>query len=500
MTKNIRRKKPTAINNSLLDNFADLPIPAEENVTCSLCDKVLRKEEISAKHLMTFLGEKICESCFSLRYFVCHNCSGRFRKDRISLYVIGVKVYCNMCHSDLFVGCYHCGQDVLRGNAMTSRDGHFFDARCYGEEYTICLDCGTEIRRNTSYENSRGERQRMQYCINCYHRHIVSWNITNLMENDDEIKEEAVGFEIECYPRKEVATVAEKHKNDIAFFQLGTDGSLNPGGVEIRTCVIPMKKLEQFLNTNRRFLSNFLVDKKCGLHAHINMFPYFDKDKVKTVRDLAEIFKKMLVGFKIIEDYMFETQPYYRRKNHFCHRIGDLSPDLQDIERFIDLPASSVLELYYKRFYTKVDQLPFGNHQTESRYCWANCHSITYRNTMEIRLHTGSTNPTKMYLWGSILNKIIKWLMKNDMVTIADEWSVEKMQSVLSKEEVEYLEKRRDKFKDISKYPETSESESFNYNGKILADDAVLVGSLPLSTDTVEESESFRGEDRDRSE
>ena len=85
---------------------------------------------------------------------------------------------------------------------------------------------------------------------------------------------------------------------------------------------------------------------------------------------------------------------------------------------------------------------------SNKRYYFVNLHSIWYHNTIEIRLHSGTTNFNKIKNWILINRKFIDWLMKTE-TTIGDVKKLNevKFSKIMGKGLTNYMNKRIELFK-----------------------------------------------------
>jgi hypothetical protein len=147
-------------------------------------------------------------------------------------------------------------------------------------------------------------------------------------------------------------------------------GAKNDGtsGVE-KEFVSPILQGDEGLNITRKFLhyaddNDFEVDKTCGYHLHIDCTNL-------TIPQLRAIAMAYQYTYKIWKYFVPES----RRCNYYCREYTYKSNDIlsMDFDDLIDLP--------------------------ESRYIWANWEAYKRHHTLEIRLHTGSTDETKIINW-----------------------------------------------------------------------------------------------------
>ena len=271
---------------------------------------------------------------------------------------------------------------------------------------------------------------------------IESWRTLNT--------EDAIGVEIECFPRERgsVGNNMRNHPESAPFINLTHDGSVT-GGEEIVSQPIPMVSVPEFFASISWMARELKVDQTCGLHVHVNAKQYVRTTGLNpaTLPEIGEAFKKWTLGFMKIEQFMFECQPSSRRHGRFCQafsaRYGSKTyADLRGMK------GADVLKLWYSRGYAQGPrarrEIPTNKYH-ESRYTWINLHSLISHGTVEVRVHSGTTNPMKMRIWASICNKLVKHFFGATYDEL-DAFNVESMKLILTRTEWEYLQNRKAKF------------------------------------------------------
>lgn len=184
------------------------------------------------------------------------------------------------------------------------------------------------------------------------------------------------------------------------------------------------------------------VDTTCGCHIHLFISP-----KDVTLENL----KKIMCAYDRLEDFFFSMNPKSRQDNTYCKRLNKyglqekLYSHPNSIEEFCSI-------LYDREIYSMRDVPHDRHHQT--RYYWVNVNSIFYRNTIEIRLHSGTINSTKMINWVRIHKMLLEWLFSHSL------WEVETyidenffMNCILDRNLRKYVHMRKDEFKTQDKIP-----------------------------------------------
>lgn len=177
--------------------------------------------------------------------------------------------------------------------------------------------------------------------------------------------ENHVGVEIEFYCAASQSLIAEKLVDINQYLCLKSDGSIHAesgnSGHELVICV-PERKREEVINKVCAVLNELKakVNGSCGLHVHVDM----------------------------------------RNRNHELafHNLVTSLPVLYAMN-----PKGRQTGQYSKKNTSKV----FSDHPNGSaRYWGVNPQSYYKYKTLEIRLHAGSTNATKINNWVTILNSI----------------------------------------------------------------------------------------------
>jgi len=159
----------------------------------------------------------------------------------------------------------------------------------------------------------------------------------------------AIGVEIECYGNflYDKLPIWAREKND---------GSLDSGGVEF-AILLKRSELEMRLHKFCNTICNHKVNKRCGLHVHLDQRNKTEKEVIK----LAKHLNKWLFALR-------EFLPVSRRDNRFC-KFGVTN----------------------------------NMNNSENRYKAVNVCSFPKYKTLEIRIHSGTTDYTKIISWIRLL-------------------------------------------------------------------------------------------------
>lgn len=329
------------------------------SIICSQCDCKIPKKEVRTNPD----NNNICENCYDDNCGYCHNCDKLFWSNDLTEF--NNEYYCNECLDDLTCDCNNCGERI-------SIDASY-----------SCDDCG------------------YTYCENCQH------NEDGYQEQDIDFQEgnktplitinRFVGVEIEA---------ENGERSNISLpdsFGVQDDGSLDDSGVEITTppskdgaLVKNVKLACEQLNQ-----AGFTATSSCGLHIHID------------VREIKENYIKLsrvLRTLYAIEDVMFSMLPDSRLDNTYCK-------PLRQYYNFYDFYGRNISKEFDAAIYktkNKYDlQCLKKEHYNDIRYRASNFHSVFYRGTLEIRCHSGTTNPNKILKWCELLLTIVDWAINH---------------------------------------------------------------------------------------
>ena len=160
--------------------------------------------------------------------------------------------------------------------------------------------------------------------------------------------ERAIGIEIECYG------LALGEKLPLWCREKG-DGSLNVGGIEF-VALVKRSELEHRLYKLCDLIKGYRVDKKCGLHIHLDC-------RSKSLDEVKTIAKKLNTWLYALREFVASS----RRDNDYCK---------------------------------------FGISE-RNRYRAVNICSFEKHKTIEIRLHSGTTDYTKIISWIRLLELLL---------------------------------------------------------------------------------------------
>lgn len=233
--------------------------------------------------------------------------------------------------------------------------------------------------------------------------------------------ENHVGIEIEFYSKADEKTLAlELTKSGIGEWgNLKGDASLNNSAVpntnnskqhygqELTICV-PESKMEEVVEKACGMLNKIgaKVNATCGLHVHIDV-----RNRTKEV-----VFHNLVKA----QPLMYAMQPEGRRKSKYCRK--------QEWSGITDAITKGAAVYAHN-----------------SRRVGVNPESVQKHNTIEMRMHSGTTNPIKIINWVKMLVAIAdkKTIVASDINT-SKEYNAE---FAVTKELINYMNERVEKFK-----------------------------------------------------
>lgn len=190
------------------------------------------------------------------------------------------------------------------------------------------------------------------------------------------------GVEIEVCQPKKMRPMPEKIKIN---WTSKRDASLPELGVELASTILygdeGLKTIADLCNYARSH--SWSVDTRAGLHLHVGV----PDENYETLGAVA-------LGYHMTYDMWCSfvapsrQRCKYCRKNSFSSKTLSLMPGSDIIHRFLNDPS------------------------IEGRRCWVNWHSYTTHNTVEIRLHHGSLDYTKISNWVIANTRFVDWCLK----------------------------------------------------------------------------------------
>ena len=301
---------------------------------------------------------------------------------------------CYDCYYEQYCECESCSNEVLLGDILTSSNGGYYCSDCYYDHYTTCFDCECEVHRDETYWYDDEP-----YCDGCEPcgLSICVDRIENaeppsrsrVAETFDYLNvKRLVGIESECvYPVQDSMYYPKNWAHTY-------DGSISPPSEYEGIEMVSSPSSGDILQQQIRDLSDWAkehaatVNSSCGLHIH------FDSTDL-TYRQVTHI----AIVYKEFEPYLKSMMPPSRQDSRWCKEFPLSIDDLLRVDSEEDL-----IDIYYE----SMDSVPSADKYNDARYCGFNIHSRYFHGSLEFRLHSGTTNFTKIRNWIRILNAIIE--------------------------------------------------------------------------------------------
>jgi hypothetical protein len=175
-------------------------------------------------------------------------------------------------------------------------------------------------------------------------------------------------------------------------FKITDDGSIQVSeygdrGIEIKSArPMTLTELDEKVKKLDRLcdVHNVQVNRSCGYHVHISHPQFFNRTFIQ----------RLTLVWIAIEDVLLATQPQSRLNNHYCQR--KLLEYVQSGKR--PLPQSK------DRLVSELSQL--------NRYHTINYSSLAEHGTIEIRMHAGTFNATKILNWVRLMVSVFEYVRR----------------------------------------------------------------------------------------
>lgn len=421
-----------------------------EEIRCSGCEEVV-------SDVTEVDDQSLCETCLDAEYFFCGECENMEHRSELSNweYTWSGRIHsllCQSCADNHFFCCDDC-ETIRRYSDSTEVNGRTVCPSCL-DEYYSCYDCGEYISSDDSrYCDSCGNT----FCADCScsceesgSAYFSSRTITMTHQVGTEPGEivtipHLVGVELEA----EAVGSGRGYVNDHVPKSVGIteDGSLDDG-VECQTPPASLDKLETVVTDTVKGLKKcgYGVTNSCGLHIHLDGRGL----DARTVRNFLRL-------YLYLEDFIYSTLPNHRRTGNYSMPLGkrfsqkDFAgiASLGQLERIwyeghdrtemliravrhirdngsneeknlisscslygdISSWPQPVYELASREWRKKYKYLTAGMKREKyhsSRYLGVNMQSFFYRQTIELRHHSGTLNRKKILSWIQLNLLILK--------------------------------------------------------------------------------------------
>lgn len=200
------------------------------------------------------------------------------------------------------------------------------------------------------------------------------------------------------------------------------DSSITPDdsdyeyGIEIVTPILGGLAGENYIEDICEALDNngARVNSTCGYHLHLDLSKQKEQARPEDVNNI----KSLIAFYFAFEDCIIATQPYSRRINTYCNNIrGRINlKHLNSINNWEELEA-----FWYDIAPNNTETLDIvkSDKYHGSRYAGVNFHSLFYRGSLEIRYHTGTTQPQKVLHWVHLHQSILHYCLNTSYYSVS---------------------------------------------------------------------------------
>ena len=186
---------------------------------------------------------------------------------------------------------------------------------------------------------------------------------------------------------------------------IGSDSSVNGDGMygfEMQTPRLGGKKGEELVYRVAAELKKVeaQVNSTCGLHIHLDGKGLINANRKLYPNALIQLWKAYIT----FEDVILSLIPYERRFSTYARPLRDAFKlvELDSCDTVLDLER-----LWYKERHWQSIQSVKSQHHHSSRYFGVNLHPLLGHGHLEIRYHSGTTNPNKILQWVNLHSLIM---------------------------------------------------------------------------------------------
>jgi len=358
--------------------------------------------------------------------------------------------------------CIVCG----RTTGIEEHDGLAACRSHFGEVFAKCSDCDQYVNAETVEiwkrdSSSCGQEEGIIYCKPCADRRSRENPNSHWLHCDWEEMESshAVGVELECINNSHtgIEQIFRDHAEQMRHFSQHHDGSVT-GGLELVSSPMPMSTFKKVIRKCKWMEKKLKVDDSCGLHIHLNMRPWIVYEEAD-LEELGTVIQKLTLGLIRIEDFIYTTQPRSRRPNSrgygFCRKIKEVVSSLSGLtlRQMEDMTPEQFAKTYFRgqgRYVrgrsAEISSISdLSRDKSGIRYCWANLSAITMHDTIEFRIHSGTTSAKKIEMWVRCMDKIVSHILDSTLEELRS-FGPDKLPEILDEAEMEYLNGRIEKF------------------------------------------------------
>lgn len=307
----------------------------------------------------------VCESCIDEFFGVCEQCSDLRLMDTFRSCAYCVQSACNLCTAY----CSYCEVSYCSGDGACE-EGHNSD---HGDNTILYREPDTETR---------------EYCDGRQKKGSI---ITSSRKFGAEI-------ELMCEDRREAGDISKELPQP---FGISEDGSLagEGEGIEIQTPILALAKGEEAIMRSMQIVNgktSSYVNTSCGLHVHL--------DGRDIMSSSYHTLKRLFLFYFAFDCVLLAMLPKSRRNNRYCYALNTVY-QLEDLKA---ISSHADLERLWYQTYDKYEIKDRKHDKKDgSRYKGINLHPLISDNHLEIRYHSGTTNPRKILYWVALHQRIL---------------------------------------------------------------------------------------------
>lgn len=338
-----------------------------------------------------------CKDCLgSYSYFRCADCGYVFLTDcRFSGFSRDI---CNSCFYDYYHICSVCGS-LFRKEGGLVCVGDSDD----GDGIIVCGECRNRLGDDGIARELRSKRLYVSKCENVVSYPSRKKSFTLFGVELETIVVDDYRFYDDCF----------RFFKRVEDNSIESDDSYYCNGVEFVSCPLPFDdrgfSILKDLSSSLRDIAD--VNSSCGFHVHFNM-----KKSDRTIENI----KKIFLFYHKFEDEFFKMVPKSRRDNKYCKSLKEFFEKEYSYPSFL---GENDMNVFLTKFY-KFDVSESRRKYFDKRYYWVNLHSIFFRGTLEIRLHSGTIDFWKIMNWIKIHKICLDFIMSHslhDIMTMTKE-------------------------------------------------------------------------------
>lgn len=330
-------------------------------------------------------AKTICDRCFRDYYNRCGNCKKwKHRYECSFARLSNDTLWCMPCANKLLFRCGYCSKYAKGKPPYKTRDNDGVCQECFDRnQFVFCETCKNIGQWNDMFYCYAIEKFfcRLDYRTHkCESKHRGSDYYQFVLGKPDSYFnniQRLVGVEIEAEEGKGVL------QGEVApMTNIGSDGSLSSGGVELRTPPAMGDKIRPIITKTCEGLNKrgFIGTIKAGLHVHID---------VNDIKNNNEKLMQIVKTYYSIEDILWSMLPPSRWSSTYAHKLMHTHPYSNIFKKKTTLDEA----------WQRNGSTPQGHYQGLNLSSMAEGNG---RGTIEIRYHSGTTNANKIINWIAI--------------------------------------------------------------------------------------------------